>query len=49
MMMKKGKDVPTFLRLQRRMRKQKLFDFFNNYGRNGIVINVGPHFEDLYK
>lgn len=30
-------------------KKQKLFDFFNNYGRNGIVINVGPHFEDLYK
>ena len=30
-------------------KKQKLFDFFNNYGRNGIVINVGPHFKDLYK
>ncbi len=23
-------------------KKQKLFDFFNNYGRNGIKINVGP-------
>ena len=23
-------------------KKQKLFVFFNNYGRNGIKINVGP-------
>ena len=30
-------------------KKQKLFDFFNNYGRNGIIINVGPHFKELYK
>ena len=30
-------------------KKQKLFDFFNNYGRNGIIINVGPHFKDLYE
>ncbi len=27
----------------------KLFDFFNQYGENGIKINIGPHFEDLYK
>ena len=27
----------------------ELFDFFNQYGENGIKINVGPHFEDLYK
>lgn len=30
-------------------KKQNLFDFFSNYGRNGIIINVGPHFKDLYK
>ena len=30
-------------------KKEELFKFFNQYGENGIKINVGPHFEDLYK
>lgn len=30
-------------------KKRELFDFFNNYGCCGIKINVGPHFEELYK
>lgn len=27
---------------------KELFDFFDNYGRNGIKINVGPDFKELY-
>ena len=30
-------------------KKDELFRFFDNYGQNGIKINVEPHFEDLYK
>ena len=30
-------------------KKDELFRFFNNYGQDGIRINVGPDFEDLYK
>ena len=30
-------------------KKNELFRFFNNYGQDGIKINVGPDFEDLYK
>ena len=30
-------------------KKEELFRFFDNYGQNGIKINVEPHFEDLYK
>ena len=30
-------------------KKNELFRFFNNYGQDGIIINVGPDFEDLYK
>ena len=30
-------------------KKQELFNFFNNYGYYGIKINIGPHFEELYK
>ena len=29
--------------------KKELFDFFEKYGQTGIKINVGPHFEELYK
>ena len=28
---------------------KELFDFFEKYGQGGIKINVGPHFEELYK
>lgn len=30
-------------------KREKLFRFFNDYGQNGIRINVGPDFEELYK
>ena len=30
-------------------KRAELFNFFDNYGHNGIKINVGPHFEELYK
>ena len=30
-------------------KKRELFKFIENYGGNGIKINVGPHFEYLYK
>ncbi|MDO5460859.1 MAG: DUF5675 family protein [Bacteroidales bacterium] len=30
-------------------KRGKLFRFFNDYGQNGIRINVGPDFEELYK
>ena len=30
-------------------KKRELFKFIENYGENGIKINVGPHFEYLYK
>ena len=30
-------------------KRVELFNFFDKYGQNGIKINVGPHFEDLYK
>ena len=32
-----------------RGKKKELFDFFEKYGEGGIKINVGPHFEELYK
>ena len=32
-----------------RGKKKELFDFFEKYGQAGIKINVGPHFEELYK
>lgn len=30
-------------------KREELFNFFDKYGQNGIKINVGPHFEDLYE
>lgn len=30
-------------------KKEELFRFFDNYGHNGIKINVGPDLEDWYK
>ena len=30
-------------------KKEELFRFFNDYGHNGIKINVGPDLEDWYK
>ena len=30
-------------------KRAELFNFCDKYGHNGIKINVGPHFEELYK
>ncbi|MBP3613395.1 MAG: hypothetical protein J6J37_01240 [Bacteroidaceae bacterium] len=40
-----GKDYEIY----DRGKKKELFDFFEKYGEGGIKINVGPHFEELYK
>ena len=31
------------------VKTKELFDFFENYGQNGIKINVGPNLEEWYK
>lgn len=35
--------------INNRGKREELFNFFDKYGQNGIKINVGPHFEYLYK
>ena len=30
-------------------KRDELFKFFNNYGGNGIQINIGPNIDELYK
>ncbi len=42
-------STDTYNVLTSTKKTNELFNFFNQYGENGIKINIGPHFEGLYK